>query len=107
MRNLITAIARLLGLTTQPLETPVQPTPIVGRAPQVRTRQAGNKPSVAVTKPRKSKSVTAKPSSKPKAAQSTKAASSPKAVKKSAPAESGRSGKQPATPARRTRQHAK
>jgi hypothetical protein len=108
MRNLITAIARLLGVQTQPSETPAQPTPTAGPARQVRTRKAGNKPSAQTTKPRRqSKSATKKLSSKPKAAQSTKAASSPKAVKKSAPAARGQSGKQPATPARRTRQHAK
>jgi len=107
MRNIMRAIARLLGLTTQPTEVLAQPTPTAGPAPQVRTRARGSKPSAATTKPRQSKSATKKPSSKAKVAQSTKAASSRKAAKKSAPAARGQSGKQPATPARRTRQHAK
>ncbi len=107
MLKIMRAIAQLLGLTTQPTDSPAQPTQTAGRALQEPTRPRGNKRSVATTKPRKSPSATKKPSSKPKAAQSTKAASSRKAEPKSAQAESGRSGKQPATPARRTRQHAK
>jgi hypothetical protein len=107
MRNIMRAIARLLGFTTQPTDNPVQPTPTAGPALQEPTRPRGNKRSVATTKPRKSPSATKKPSSKPKAAPSTKAASSPKAAKKSAPAARGQSGKQPVTPARKTRQHAK
>ncbi len=107
MRNIMRAIARLLGLTTQPTEVPAQPTPTAGPALQEPTRPRGNKRSVATTKPRKSPSATKKPSSKAKVAQSTKAASSRKAAPKSAPAARGQSGKQPATPARRTRQHAK
>ncbi len=107
MRNIMRAIARLLGLQTKPLVSPVQPTPTAGPVLQEPTQPRGNKRSAATTKPRKSPSATKKPSSKPKAAQSTKAASSRKAEPKSAQAESGRSGKQPATPARRTRQHAK
>ncbi len=108
MRNIMRAIARLLGLTTQPTEVPAQPTPTAGPALQEPTRPRGNKRSVATTKPRlPSKSATKKPSSKAKVAQSTKAASSRKAEPKSAPAARGQSGKQPATPARKTRQHAK
>jgi hypothetical protein len=107
MRNIMRAIARLLGLQTQPTDNPVPPTPTAGPALQEPTRPRGNKRSVATTKPRKSPSATKKPSSKPKAAQSTKAASSPKAAKKSAQAESGQSGKQRKTPARPTRQHVK
>jgi hypothetical protein len=107
MLNIMRAIARLLGFQTQSTETPAQPTQTAGRAPQVRTQPRGSKPSVATTKPRKSLSATKKPSSKAKAVQSTKVASSRKAAPKSAQAESGRSGKQSATPARKTRQHAK
>ena len=93
-------IAQLLGLQTQPSDNPVQPTPTAGLAPQTRTRKAGNKPSVATTKPRRqSQPATKKHSSKPKTAQSTKAASSPKAAKKSAPAVRGQSGKPRKTPA--------
>ena len=107
MRNIMRAIARLLGLQTQPTDSPAQPTLTAGPALQEPTQARGNKRSVPATKPRKSQSATKKPSSKPKAAQSTKAASSRKAEPKSAPAARGQSGKQPATPARRTRQHAK
>lgn len=107
MRNLITAIARLLGLTTKPTEVkPVQPTPTAGPVSKEPTQPRGNKRSAQTsTQPRKS--ATKKSSSKPKAAQSTKAASSRKAEPKPARKTSGQTGKQPATPARRTRQHVK
>jgi hypothetical protein len=99
-------IARLLGQQTQPLGNPVQPTQTVGPVSKVRTPQAGNKRSVVASiKP--PKSVTAKPSSKRKAAPSTKVASSRKAEPKSALAESGQSGKQRKTPVRQTPQAAK
>ena len=108
MRTIMRAIARLLGLQTQSTDNPVQPTPTAGRAPQVRIRKAGNKPSAPTTKPRRqSKSVTAKPSSKASAAPSTKAGSSRKAEPKSVPAVLGQSGKQPVTAALQTRQPAK
>ena len=107
MRNIMRAIARLLGLQTKPLDSPVQPMPTAGHAPQEPTQPRGNKRSAQATKPRKSAPALKKPSSKPKAAQSTKAASSRKAAPKSAPKTSGATGKQPATPVRRTRQHAK
>jgi len=107
MLNIMRAIARLLGLQMQPSDKPAQPTPTAGPALQEPIQPRGNKRSVATTKPRKSKSATAKPSSKRKAAQSTTAASSRKAEPKSAQAESGQSGKQRKTPVRRTRQHAK
>jgi len=99
-------IARLLGQQTQPLDNPVPLTQTVGPVNKVRITKTGNKRSVAASiKP--PKSVTAKPSSKPKAALSTKAASSRKAEPKSAPAESGQSGKQRKTPVRQTPQAAK
>lgn len=107
MRNIMRAIARLLGLQTKPLVSPVQPTPIAGHAPQEPTQPRGNKRSAQATKPRKSVPAAKKPSSKPKAAQSTKAASSRKAAPKSVPKTSGASGKQQATRASKTRQHAK
>jgi hypothetical protein len=107
MRNIMRAIARLLGLQTQSTDSPAQPTLTAGPALQEPIQPRGSKRSAATTKPRKSPSATKKPSSKAKVAQSTKAASSRKAAPKSAPAARGQSGKQPATPARRTRQHAK
>jgi hypothetical protein len=107
MRNIMRAIARLLGLTTQSSDNPAQPTLTAGPALQEPTQPRGNKRSAQATKPRKSAPARKKPSSKPKAAQSTKAASSRKAAPKSAPKTSGATGKQRATPARKTRQHAK
>jgi len=99
MRNLITAIARLLGFQTQSSETPAQPTPTAGPAPQVRTRKAGNKLSAPTTKPRRqSKSATKKPSSKPKAAPSTSAAKSRKPASKPAQTTSGKRGRPRKTP---------
>jgi hypothetical protein len=99
MRNIMRAIARLLGFQTQPLETPAQPTPTAGPASQVRTRQAGNKRSAATTKPRpQSKSATKKPSSKRKAAPSTSAAKSRKAEPKPAQTTSGKRGRPRKTP---------
>ena len=106
MRWLKHAIARLLGTLTQPLEVPVQPTPTAGPVSKEPTIQRGSKRS-AQTSTRQPQSATKKRSSKPKAAQSTTQASSHKAAPKSAPAGRGQTGKQPATPARRTRQHAK
>jgi len=106
MRLLKLVIARLLGLITQPSVKPVQPTPTAGPASKEPTQPRGNKRS-APTSTRQPQSATKKRSSKPKAAQSTTAASSRKAAPKSAPAGRGQTGKQPATPARRTRQHAK
>ena len=107
MRNIMRAIARLLGLQTQPLVSPAQPTPIAGHALQEPTVPRGNKRSAQATKPRKSAPARKKPSSKPKAAQSTKVASSRKAAPKSAPKTSGATGKQQATPVSKTRQHVK
>jgi len=108
LNRLLRAIARLLTHTTQPsVGMPVPPTQPAGPVLQEPTQARGNKRSVAATKPRKSKSVTAKSSSKPKAAQSTKAASSRKAKPKAVRATSGATGSQPATPARRTRHHNK
>ena len=109
LKRLITAIARLLGLQTQPLDNPAQPTPTAGLAHQEPTQPRGNKRSVAATK-RQSKPVAQKPKRKPSAAPSTKAAASRKPKQKPAqPAgkASGASGKQPATRASKTRQHAK
>ena len=107
MRNIMRAIARLLGLTTKPLVSPVQPTPTAGPVLQEPIQPRGNKRSAQATKPRKSAPARKKPSSKPKAARSTKVVSSRKAAPKSVPKTSGASGKQQATPARKTRQHAK
>jgi len=106
LRNIMRAIARVLGLTTQPLVKPVQQTPTAGPVSKEPTARRGNKRS-AQTSTQQPQPATKKRSSKPKAAQSTTAASSRKAAPKSAPAGRGQSGKQPATPARRTRQHAK
>ena len=106
MRNIMRAIARLLGIQTQPLEVPVQPTPTAGPVNKEPTTPRGSKRS-AQTSTQQPQSATKKRSSKPKAAQSTTQASSRKAAPKSAPAGRGQTGKQPATPARRTRQHAK
>ena len=69
--------------------------------------RGGKAKSQAAQAQRQSQPAKPKPKRKPKAAQSTKAASSRKAEPKPARKTSGQSGKQPATPARRTRQHAK
>ena len=103
MRNIMRAIARLLGLQTQPTDSHAQPTQTAGLVHQEPIQPRGNKRSVATTKPRKSPSVTKKPSSKPKAAQSTSVGKSRKAAPKSAPAVRGQTGKQSATPASKTR----
>jgi hypothetical protein len=114
MRNIMLAIARLLGLQTQPLDNPVEPTPTAGPAPQVRTRKAGSKPSVAITKPRPRKSSPAPTQRKPKqeAAPSTTAARKPGKKKPTARqvamvSQSKPTGSKSKTPASKTRQHAK
>jgi hypothetical protein len=101
MRNIMRAIARLLGLQTQPTEVPAQPTPTAGPVKQGRTTPRGNKRSAQASS-QQPQSVTKKRSSKPKAAQQTTAVSSRKAAPKSAPATRGQTGKQSATPAPQT-----
>ena len=79
------------------------PTLPVGHVSLELTTKPGNSNTASATKaPAKRK-----PKPKTSAAQSTKAASSRKPAQKSAQAVRGQSGKQPATPARKTRQHAK
>ena len=109
LNTLITAIARLLGVKAPSMEVSVQLTQTAGRALQEPTTPRGNKRSARTTKPQSSPAKP-KPKRKPKAVKSTTAGSSPKPKQKPAqPAvkASGEIGSQPATRARRTRQHAK
>jgi hypothetical protein len=111
MRNLLRAIARLLGFQTQPSETPVLRTQTVGPVRLGRTTQAGSKPSVQGTKPPR-QSLLAQPHSqkKQKPAQQTTQASKDTG-KKQKPAATAKSrttaGSSTPTPASKTRQHAK
>ena len=110
MLNIMRAIAQLIQRIIKPtVDTPAQPTQPAGLASQGPTTPRGNKRSAPTTK-RRSKPAAPKAKRKPKAAPSTKAASSPKPKQKPAqPAAkaSGVNGKQPATRASKTRQHAK
>jgi hypothetical protein len=111
MRWLRAAIARLLGLQTQHLGSPVQPTQTAGLVPPEHTHQVGNKPSAQDTQPQRRSSPAQQPSQKkPKAARQTTAVSKGSG-KKQEPAPTAKSrkaaGSSSPTPARRTRQHAK
>jgi hypothetical protein len=76
-------IAQLLGLQTQSLDNPVQPTQTAGLAPQTPTQLRGNKRSVATTKS-KSAPLKAKSPKKvaPKATQVKSSKQGQKAVRK-------------------------
>ena len=107
LNTLITAIARLLGGKTQPMEVSVQLTQTAGRALQEPTTPRGNKRSAQTTK---SKPAAPKAKRKPLAAQPTTPAKSRKPKAKPAqPAgkASGATGSQPRTRASKTRQHVK
>jgi hypothetical protein len=97
MLNIMRAIARLLGLQTQPTDNPVPPTQTVGRVSKAPTAPRGNKrsaePSTLQPQP-----ATKKRSSKPKAVQSTTQASSRKAAPKPAQTTSGKRGRPRKTP---------
>lgn len=79
---------------------PTQPAGLVLQEPMTQTGKAS---TASATKPRAKR----KPKPKLSAAQSTTQGKSRKPAQKSAQAVRGQSGKQPATPARKTRQHAK
>ena len=107
LRNIMRAIARLLGITTRHSVSPAQPTPTAGPVNQEPTTRAGSKRSAA---PTKRKPVAPKAKRKPSAAQPTTPVKSRKPKQKPAqPAvkASGATGSQPATRASKTRQHAK
>ena len=112
MRNIMRAIARLLGLTTKPTEaTRVLQTQTVGPVLLGRTHQAGSKPSVQATKLQHQSSPAQQASpKKPKPAKLTTAASKGTS-KKQKPAATAKSqssrGSSTQTPASKTRQHAK
>ena len=111
MRWLKHAIARLLGITTQPMGVLAQPMPTVGPVSKEPTTQRGSKRSAQTSTQRQPRSP-AQPRSpkKPKAAQSTTAASKGTS-KKQGPAPTGKSrttaGNSTPTRASKTRQHAK
>ena len=99
-KRIVTILKQLMGFQSIPASVPAETTvskPV--KQPRVKSGQASQSA--------KSTPAAQKPKRKPKAAQSTKAASSRKPAQKSAPAKRGQSGKQPATPASKTRQHAK
>ena len=76
MRNIMRAIARLLGFQTQSTDNPVPLTPIAGPAPQMPTHKAGNQPSVQDTNlPLQSSPARPRSQKKPKPAQQTTQAS--------------------------------
>ena len=111
MRNIMRAIARLLGIQTQLSEVPVEQTPTAGLVNQELIQQFGSKPSVQDTK-RQRQSSPAQPRSakKQKPAQHTTAASKDTS-KKQKPAQTAQSpkvaGYSSQTPASKTRRHAK
>jgi hypothetical protein len=112
MLKIMRAIAQLLGFKTQPSDKPVEPTPTAGPVSQGRTRKAGNKPSVATTKPRKSSPAPTQRKPKQEAVPSTTAAAKPGKKKSTARqvvmvSQSKPTGSKSKTPARKTRQHAK
>mgnify|MGYP006963608309 CR=1 FL=1 len=111
MRWLKRVIARLLGIQTQPLEVPVQPTPTAGPASKEPTTPRGSKRSAQTsTRPRQSSLAQPRLQKKQKAVQSTTAASKGTS-KKQGPALTGKSrttaGSSTPTRASKTRQHAK
>jgi len=111
MRNIMRAIARLLGFQTQRSETPVLQTQTVGPVLLGRTHRSGNQPSVQGTKPQR-QSLPAQPHSqkKQKPAQQTTQASKGTG-KKQKPAATAKSrttaGSSTPTPVSKTRQHVK
>ena len=111
MRWLKAAIARLLGLPTQPLDNPAQLTPTAGPVLQEPTQPRGNKRSAPATNPRRQSSPAPQPSQKkPKAAKSTTQVSKGTSKKpKPAPTAKSRkaAGSSSPTRASKTRQHAK
>ena len=111
MRNLLRAIARVLGFQMQPSETPVLRTQTVGPVRLGRTTQAGNQPSVQDTNPLpQSSPVRPRSQKKPKPAQQTTQASKDTSKKQkpvaTAKSQSSR-GSSTSTPASKTRQHVK
>jgi hypothetical protein len=111
MRNIMRAIARLLGFQTQPSDKPVLQTQTVGPVRLGRTTRAGNQPFVQDTNPLPQPSL-AQPRSqkKPKPAKQTTQASKGTG-KKQKPVATAKSrttaGSSTPTPASKTRQHAK
>lgn len=111
MRNIMRAIARLLGFQTQRTEVPVLQTQTVGPVLLGRTHQSGKVPFVQDTPLQPQSLPVQQPSlKKPKAAKSTTAASKGTS-KKQKPAATAKSqssrGSSTQTPASKTRQHAK
>ena len=102
MRNIMRAIARLLGIQTQRTEVPVQPTLTAGPASQEPIQQSGKVPSVQTTKPVQTGS-----KAKRSAAQLTTVAPSLKQERTTAKQTRTQPGKQQVTPASKTRRHAK
>lgn len=86
MRNIMLAIARLLGITTKPSDSPAQPTQTVGLANQEHTTKRGNKRSVEPTKPQPAKR---KPKPKSSPAKQVTQGKSSKPKSKPAQAERG------------------
>jgi hypothetical protein len=112
MRNIMRAIARLLGLQTQHSDSPVEPTQTAGHASQEPTQPRGNKRSVATTKPRKSSPARTQRKPKQEAVPSTTVARKPGKKKPTARqvamvSQSKPTGSKSKTPASKTRQHAK
>jgi hypothetical protein len=111
MRNLLRAIARVLGFQTQLSETPVLRTQTVGPVRLGRTTQAGKVPSVQDINPLpQSSPVRPRSQKKPKPVQQTTQASkgTNKKQKSAATAKPQSSrGSSTSTPASKTRQHAK
>lgn len=102
MRNIMRAIARLLGLQTKPLGNPVQPTPTVGPANQELIQQSGSKPSVQDIQPVQTESKVKRSAARPTTAEASRKPA-PTTAKRKPTAR----GKQAQTPASKTRQHAK
>ena len=111
MRNLITAIARLLGLSTRSDKVTAEPTQNVGPVNQEPTPQAGKVSSVETTNPQ---SLPAPTVSKQKQGRARSTTQAVKPGKKKSTAQTGRTanqskatGSKSATPVSKTRQPAK
>jgi hypothetical protein len=102
MRNIMRAIARLLGIQTQPTDKPVQPTLTVGHVSQELIQQFGKVPSAQDTQPVQTES-----KAKRSAARPTTAEASPKPAPTTVKRKPTARGKQAQTPASKTRQHVK
>lgn len=102
MGNIMRAIARLLGIQTQPTDKPAQPTLTAGHANQELIQQSGSKPSAQDTQPVQTES-----KAKRSAARPTTAEASPKPAPSTAKRKPTAHGKQRQTPASKTRQHVK